>query len=309
MRALVTGGAGFVGSHVVDRLLAAGHAIDVVDNLSTGRRELAHPAARLHAVDIRSPRLRAVFAETRPDAVVHLAAQMDVRRSVADPLFDASVNVLGTLNVLECCRRAAVARLVFASSGGAIYGDCETVPTPESQPTRPASPYGVAKLAAERYIAAWAALTGSTAVALRYANVYGPRQNPLGEAGVVAIFSSRLVAGEPCLINGDGEQTRDYVYVEDVADATLLALGVPQTTDAINIGTGVESSVNDLYRRLAAVAGATAAARHGSGKPGEQRRSALDAGLAKRLLGWAPVTPLDLGLRKTLEFIRGGASR
>ncbi|PYM80823.1 MAG: UDP-glucose 4-epimerase [Candidatus Rokuibacteriota bacterium] len=309
MRALVTGGAGFIGSHVVDRLLAAGHAIDVVDNLSTGRRELAHPAARLHAVDIRSPRLRAVFAETRPDAVVHLAAQMDVRRSVADPLFDASVNVLGTLNVLECCRRAAVARLVFASSGGAIYGDCETVPTPESQPTRPASPYGVAKLAAERYIAAWAALTGSTAVALRYANVYGPRQNPLGEAGVVAIFSSRLVAGEPCLINGDGEQTRDYVYVEDVADATLLALGVPQTTDAINIGTGVESSVNDLYRRLAAVAGATPAARHGPGKPGEQRRSALDAGLAKRLLGWAPATPLDLGLRKTLEFIRGGASR
>ena len=309
MRALVTGGAGFIGSHVVDRLLAAGHAIDVVDNLSTGRRELAHPAARLHAVDIRSTRLRAVFAETRPDAVVHLAAQMDVRRSVADPLFDASVNVLGTLNVLECCRRAAVARLVFASSGGAIYGDCETVPTPESQPARPASPYGVAKLAAERYIAAWAALTGSTAVALRYANVYGPRQNPLGEAGVVAIFSSRLVAGEPCLINGDGEQTRDYVYVEDVADATLLALGVPQTTDAINIGTGVESSVNDLYRRLAAVAGATPAARHGPGKPGEQRRSALDAALAKRLLGWAPVTPLDLGLRKTLEFIRGGASR
>ena len=309
MRALVTGGAGFIGSHVVDRLLAAGHAIDVVDNLSTGRRELAHPAARLHAVDIRSPRLRAVFAETRPDAVVHLAAQMDVRRSVADPLFDASVNVLGTLNVLECCRRAAVARLVFASSGGAIYGDCETVPTPESQPTRPASPYGVAKLAAERYIAAWAALTGSTAVALRYANVYGPRQNPLGEAGVVAIFSSRLVAGGPCLINGDGEQTRDYVYVEDVADATLLALGVPQTTDAINIGTGVESSVNDLYRRLAAVAGATPAARHGPGKPGEQRRSALDAGLAKRLLGWAPATPLDLGLRKTLEFIRGGVSR
>ena len=309
MRALVTGGAGFIGSHVVDRLLAAGHAIDVVDNLSTGRRELAHPAARLHAVDIRSPRLRAVFAETRPDAVVHLAAQMDVRRSVADPLFDASVNVLGTLNVLECCRRAAVARLVFASSGGAIYGDCETVPTPESQPTRPASPYGVAKLAAERYIAAWAALTGSTAVALRYANVYGPRQNPLGEAGVVAIFSSRLVAGEPCLINGDGEQTRDYVYVEDVADATVLALSVPQAIDAINIGTGVESSVNDLYRRLAAVAGATPAARHGPGKPGEQRRSALDAGLAKRLLGWAPATPLDLGLRKTLEFIRGGASR
>ena len=309
MRALVTGGAGFVGSHVVDRLLAGGHAIDLVDNLSTGRPELAHPAARLHAVDIRSPRLRAVFAETRPDVVVHLAAQTDVRRSVADPLFDASVNVLGTLNVLECCRRAAVARLVFASSGGAIYGDCETVPTPESQPARPASPYGVAKLAAERYIAAWAALTGSTAVALRYANVYGPRQNPLGEAGVVAIFSSRLVAGEPCVINGDGEQTRDYVYVEDVADATVLALSAPQTIDAVNIGTGLESSVNDLFRRLTAVAGVTADARHEPGKPGEQRRSALDAALAKRLLGWAPVTPLDLGLRKTLEFIRGGASR
>lgn len=310
MKALVTGGAGFIGSHVVDRLLAAGHAVDIVDDLSTGRRELAHSGARLHVVDIRSPGLGAIFAEARPDVVIHLAAQMDVRRSVADPLFDASVNVLGTLNVLESCRQAEVARLVFASSGGAIYGDCEAIPTPESQPARPASPYGVAKLAGERYIAAWAALTGATAVALRYANVYGPRQNPLGEAGVVAIFSARIVAGDTCMINGDGEQTRDYVYVEDVADATVLALGVAQTVEPVNIGTGVESSVNELFRRLSAAGSVTAAAvRHGPAKPGEQRRSALDPGLAKRLLGWAPATPLDLGLRKTLEFIRKGAAR
>jgi UDP-glucose 4-epimerase len=309
MKALVTGGAGFIGSHVVDRLLAAGHAVDIVDNLSTGRRELAHPAARLHIVDIRSPRLRAVFAESRPDLVVHLAAQMDVRRSVADPLFDASVNVLGTLNVLECSRRAGVTRLVFASSGGAIYGDCETIPTPESQPARPASPYGVAKLAAERYIAAWAVLAGVIGVALRYANVYGPRQNPQGEAGVVAIFADRVAAGVPCVINGDGEQTRDYVYVGDVADATVLALELPQTVEAINIGTGLESSVNGLFRQLSSAAGASALARHAPSQPGEQRRSALDAGLAKRLLGWVPATPLDRGLARTFEFVQRGDSR
>jgi len=309
MKALVTGGAGFIGSHVVDRLLAAGHAVDIVDDLSSGRRQLAHSGARLHVVDIRSPRLGAIVVKARPDVVIHLAAQMDVRRSVADPLFDASVNVLGTLNVLESCRQAGVDRLVFASSGGAIYGDCEAIPTPESQPARPASPYGVAKLAGERYIAAWAALTGATAVALRYANVYGPRQNPLGEAGVVAIFSARIVAGDTCMVNGDGEQTRDYVYVEDVADATVRALGVPQTVEPVNIGTGVESSVNELFRRLSAAGGVTAAVRHGPAKPGEQRRSALDPGLAKRLLGWAPATPLDLGLRKTLDFIRKGAAR
>jgi len=304
---LVTGGAGFIGSHVVDRLLIRGHRVDIVDNLSTGRRALANPSARLHVADIRSSRLLAVLAEARPEVVIHLAAQVDVRRSVVDPVFDASVNVVGTLNLLDCCRRVGVRRFVFASSGGAIYGDCETVPTPETQPARPASPYGAAKLAAEHYIAAWGNLTGATAMALRYANVYGPRQSPLGEAGVVAIFADRLIAGWPCVINGDGEQTRDYVYAEDVAEATVLAATAPQAAGAVNIGTGVEATVNDIYRRLAREAGATVPAHHGPPKAGEQRRSVLDASAAKRILGWTPATALEAGIRRTLEFFRRAA--
>jgi UDP-glucose 4-epimerase len=309
MRTLVTGGAGFIGSHVVDGLIASGHAVDIVDNLSTGRRALAHPSADLHVADLRSARLPAVVAAAAPDVVVHLAAQMDVRRSVADPVFDASVNVLGTLNLLECCRRTGVRRIVFASSGGAIYGDTGRIPTPEDHPERPASPYGVAKLAAERYIAVWEALSGATAVALRYANVYGPRQNPRGEAGVVAIFSDRLLAGASCVINGVGEQTRDYVYVEDVARATVLAVNAAGVGGALNIGTGVETSVNDLYRRLTTAVGITAAPRHGPAKSGEQRRSALDACRARAALGWTPTTSLDEGLARTFEYYRAGVTR
>lgn len=310
MRVLVTGGAGFIGSHVVDRLLAAGHVVHIVDNLSAARRRVANAAARLHILDVRSARLKGVLTEVRPDVVVHLATQVDVRRSVADPLFDADVNVLGTLNVLQCCGRAGVGRLVFASSGGAVYGDGAPLPTPETEPERPSSPYGVAKLAAERYIAAWAALTGATATTLRYANVYGPRQDALGEAGVVAIFALRLVAGEPCVINGDGGQTRDFVYVEDVAEATVQAVSVSAPAGAVNIGTGIEMSVNELYRRLRAAAGGAAVSlRHAPAKPGEQRRSALDATRAKRLLGWSPATPLDVGLAKTIEYFRREVTR
>jgi UDP-glucose 4-epimerase len=245
-----------------------------------------------------------VFNDARPEVVVHLAAQMDVRRSVVDPIFDAGVNVLGTLHLLECARRAGVERVVFASSGGAIYGDGDLIPTPEGQPERPASPYGVSKLAGERYLAAWAGLTGASILALRYANVYGPRQNPHGEAGVVAIFSTRLLAGEPCTIYGDGEQTRDYVYVEDVAEATVQAAITPAATGAANIGTGIETSVNTIYRRLAAAAGSGAQARYGAARAGEQRRSVLDATHAKALLGWVPATSLEDGLRKTIEAFR-----
>ena len=304
MRVLVTGGAGFIGSHVVDRLLAAGHAVDVVDNLSTGRRTQVNPAARLHVCDIRSRALDDAFAAARPEAVVHAAAQTAVGRSVADPLFDASVNVLGTLAILEAARRARVGRAVFTSSGGAGYGDTDVLPTPEEHPARPASPYGVAKIAGELYLDCWAGLTGGRALALRLANVYGPRQDPRGEAGVVAIFAARLVAGQECVVNGDGEQTRDYVYVEDVADAVARGMAYPDVSGVLNIGTGVATSVNELHRRLGRIAGVARAPRHGPARPGEQRRSVLDATRAKAQLGWTGATPLDEGLQRTIAWFR-----
>jgi len=304
MRVLVTGGAGFIGSHVVDRLLADGHAVHVVDNLSTGRRAQVNPAARLHVCDIRSRALDDAFAAARPEAVVHAAAQTAVGRSVADPLFDASVNVLGTLAVLEAARRARVGRAVFTSSGGAGYGDTDVLPTPEEHPARPASPYGVAKVAGELYLDCWAGLTGGRALALRLANVYGPRQDPRGEAGVVAIFAARLVAGQECVVNGDGEQTRDYVYVEDVADAVARGIAYPDVSGVLNIGTGVATSVNELYRRLGRIAGVARAPRHGPARPGEQRRSVLDATRAKAQLGWTAATPLDEGLQRTIAWFR-----
>ena len=304
MRVLVTGGAGFIGSHVVDRLLADGHAVHVVDNLSTGRRAQVNPAARLHVCDIRSRALDDAFAAARPEAVVHAAAQTAVGRSVADPLFDASVNVLGTLAVLEAARRARVGRAVFTSSGGAGYGDTDVLPTPEEHPARPASPYGVAKIAGELYLDCWAGLTGGRALALRLANVYGPRQDPRGEAGVVAIFAARLVAGQECVVNGDGEQTRDYVYVEDVADAVARGMAYPDVSGVLNIGTGVATSVNELHRRLGRIAGVARAPRHGPARPGEQRRSVLDAARAKAQLGWTGATPLDEGLQRTIAWFR-----
>lgn len=309
MRALVTGGAGFIGAHVVDRLLRDGHAVTVVDDLSAGRREHVDPRATLHVCDIRSPALEGIVAAARPEAVVHAAAQATVARSVADPIEDASVNVLGTIAVLEASRRAGVRRVVYISTGGAAYGDTDALPTPEDHPARPASPYGVSKLAAERYVEHWARATGASAIVLRLANVYGPRQDPHGEAGVIAIFAHRLVRGEPCLVNGDGAQTRDYVHVEDVCDAVARALARPEAIGVVNVATGLETSVNELYRRLAGAAGVTREARHGPPKPGEQRRSVLDPTRAKAVLGWVPTTPLDEGLRQTLRSFEGALAR
>ncbi len=308
MKILVTGGAGFVGSHVVDRLLHEGHAVAVVDNLSSGRRELVNPRATFHACDIRSARLDEVFSAERPDAVVHVAAQAAVSRSVLDPVFDASVNVLGTITLLEASRRAEVRRVVYTSTGGAAYGDTDVLPTPEDHPTRASSPYGVSKTSAERYLECWAGLTGASTLTLRLANIYGPRQNPQGEAGVIAIFAHRLLYGEPCIVNGDGEQTRDYLYVEDVADAVARAVGRPHTTGVANLGTGIETTVNELYRRLARAAGVEAPAVHAPPRPGEQRRSVLDATRAKTLLEWAASTPLAEGLNKTLAYFRAQAA-
>jgi UDP-glucose 4-epimerase len=298
---LVTGGAGFIGSHVVDRLVADGHTVVVVDNLSSGRAANLHPQATLQVCDIRSARLAGIVAAQRPEAVVHVAAQAAVARSVIDPAFDASVNLLGTLNLLEACRRVGVGRVVYTSTGGAAYGDTDVLPTPEDHPTRATSPYGVSKVAAERYLEVWADLGGGRGVSLRLANVYGPRQNPHGEAGVVAIFTHRLLSGQSCLINGDGEQTRDYVYVDDVADAVVRTLTRADATGVFNIATGIETTVNELYRRLARLARIDRAPVHGPAKPGEQRRSVLDAGRVKAVLGWTPATALDEGLTRTLE--------
>ena len=300
MRILVTGGAGFIGSHVVDAFLGAGHEVSVVDNLATGNPAwLAGKPVRLHALDLRSARLAEVFERERPEVVAHLAAQAAVSRSVVDPAFDASVNVMGGLHLLECCRRAGVRRVIYSSSGGAGYGETEVVPTPESHGSAPASPYGVAKVAMEHYTDALGAIHGWSAVSLRYANVYGPRQNPEGEAGVVAIFCTRLLRGQICTITGDGKQTRDYTYVGDVAAANLAALQRPDVRGHFNIGTGVETSVVDLYERLVRAAGADAAPVHAPGRPGEQRRSCLDPSRAARELGWRPTVSLDEGLART----------
>jgi UDP-glucose 4-epimerase len=302
MRILVTGGAGFIGSHVVDAFVEAGHDVSVVDNLATGNRAWVHPQARLHVVDLRSPRLASVFERERPEVVTHVAAQPTVSRSVADPEFDASVNVLGGLRLLQCCRRFGVRRVIYSSSGGAGYGDTDVIPTPEEHRTQPASPYGVSKVAFELYLTAWGAIHPVTGISLRYANIYGPRQNPLGEAGVIAIFCHRLLSGQTPVINGDGEQTRDFVYVGDVAEANVRALERPEVTGPINVGTGVETSVNVLYEKLAGAAGVARPAARGPARPGEQRRSCLHPGLAARLLGWRPRISLDEGLARTYDF-------
>jgi UDP-glucose 4-epimerase len=307
MKILVTGGAGFIGSHVVDAYLAAGHEVVVVDDLSTGRRENLDPRARFHHLDIQDLRTAELIRTERPEVLNLHAAQMDVRRSVADPLLDARINVLGMINLLEAARQAGVRRILFASSGGAVYGEQEAFPAPETHPTNPVSPYGVSKRAGELYAFFYQVQYGLPFVALRYANVYGPRQDPHGEAGVVAIFAAKMLRGEPVTVNGDGRQTRDYVYVGDVARANVLALGCP-VSGPLNIGTGVETDVNTLARLLLEATGSRSAVQHGAAKPGEQRRSVIECRRAADQLGWRPEVSLTDGLRRTVEFFRGRAA-
>ena len=298
MRAIVTGGAGFIGSHVADALAARGDEVHVLDDLSHGSRENVPEQARLHEGDIRSD-ADAVFDETRPEACLHLAAQADVRVSVEDPAYDADVNVLGTLRVLEAARRHGT-KIVFASTGGAIYGECEA-PAPEDAERQPLAPYGASKLAGEEYLATYNRLYGSGHVSLRYGNVYGPRQDPHGEAGVVAIFMGLLAGEGTPKIFGDGRQTRDYVFVGDVVDATLAALDHPG--GVLNVGTGVEVSVLELYDAISRVAGIERDPEYAAARLGELQRSVLDPSRAERELGWRPRHSLDDGLRATWEWM------
>ncbi len=303
MRVLVTGGAGFIGSHVVEHLLARGDAVHVVDDLSNGKRENVPAEATLHIHDIREP-LAGIVHEADADAIVHLAAQADVRVSVARPGFDADVNVVGTVNVLEAARQVG-ARVVLASTGGAIYGECER-PAREDDPCLPLSPYGAAKLAGEGYLGAFGRLYDTPHVALRFGNVYGPRQDPHGEAGVVAIFLGRLLEGQPCTIFGDGSQSRDYVYVGDVARATLAALdgGVE---GVLNVGTGVATTVLELYEVCRSVAGSALEPVHEVPRQGELGRSVLDGERAAAVIGFRPEVSLDDGVAATWASLQSTA--
>ncbi|MGI8512982.1 MAG: GDP-mannose 4,6-dehydratase [Solirubrobacteraceae bacterium] len=308
MRSLVTGGAGFIGSHVVDGLLSRGDEVAVVDDLSTGRRENLEPAesagAVLHVADITErPALDVVFSSFRPQRVFHLAAQVDVRRSVADPVFDAMTNVAGTINVLECARIAQAERVVFSSTGGALYGEAETIPSPEDTPIRPMSAYGQSKHAAETYCGLYRRLHGLSTVGVRYANVYGPRQDPLGEGGVVAIYCGQVRSGERPVVFGDGRQTRDFVHVSDIVAANLAAAG-GDAEGAYNIGCGQETSVLDLVAAFRELAGDDFEPIFEPPRAGEVSRSCLDPSRARRELGWEPTIGLHDGLSQTLESLQ-----
>lgn len=303
MRILVTGGAGFLGSHVVDALRRAGHSVACVDALTTGRAEYLAPGVPLYRVDVASEALWEVFEQEKPDAVFHLAAQASVAASVRDPVEDARVNVVGTLRVLQGCVRYGVGKVVFASTGGAIYGEPEVLPASEEAPTRPLSPYGVHKLCAEHHLKSYERLYGIRWVALRYANVYGPRQDPYGEAGVVAIFCAAMLQGRRPVIFGDGLHTRDYVYVEDAARANLLALE-GEHSGAFNIGTGRETSTRQIFDLLREATGYRGEPEYGPPRPGDVRRISLDPSRAEQVLGWRPAVGLEEGIARTVAWFR-----
>ena len=313
MRILVTGGAGFIGSHLVDGLIREGHKVSVVDDLSTGRRENLNPKAKFYRIDIGDPKLGEVFQKERPDVVNHHAAQASVKVSIDKPLKDAQVNILGSLNLMQTCLQYGVKKLIFASTGGAIYGEGDLHPHREEEPPSPLSPYAVSKASFEYYLSAFGKLTGLRYTILRYANVYGPRQDPFGEAGVVAIFSYRLLAGLHPQIHareevGDPGCIRDYVFVGDVVEANLLSLNRGDGL-AINIGTGIGTTTKGLCETLIRITGYRGEVDHLPPRPGDLKASVLSNQRAKDLLGWEPHTELDNGLKVTVDSFRGGRGR
>jgi UDP-glucose 4-epimerase len=303
MKIAVTGGAGFIASHIADAYLSLGHEVVIIDNLSTGKRENIPANARFIEMDVNDPGIPALFMEEKFDFVNHHAAQMDVRVSVQDPTYDARINILGGINIYESALRSGVKKIIFASSGGTVYGEQEYFPADERHPTKPISPYGIAKLSNEQYLYYYAHVHGLPSVAFRYANIYGPRQNPHGEAGVIAIFAQKLLKGEQPVINGDGLQTRDYVFVGDVVAANILALQ-PQMIGAYNIGTGIETDVNTLFGHLRDLTQSTCEEQHAPAKQGEQMRSVLSHERIFASFGWTPKMDIVEGLSKTVDSFR-----
>lgn len=301
---LVTGGAGFIGSHLVDALIAKGHGVVVVDDLSSGNKKNINPRAKFYKYDIRDERLARIFQKYIITHVFHTAAQINLRESIKDPLFDARINILGALNLLENCGRYGIKKFIFSSTGGAIYGDAKTVPTPETYCAQPISPYGVAKQTVENYLHYYHTVWGLDYIALRYANVYGPRQNSQSEAGVIAIFCDQLLQGKQSQINGDGKQTRDFVYVSDVVAANLLALK-SKISGVYNVGTGVETNVNELYKMIAEnIVAKPGKANHAEAIKGEQRRSCLNNKKIRKDLGWQPKMSVAKGIKLTVNWFK-----
>lgn len=303
MKILVTGGAGFIASQIADAYLREGHEVYILDNLSTGFLKNVNPSAHFVKSDISSSSLLVLFEKVKFDVVNHHAAQIDVRKSVNDPVFDANTNILGTINLLQCCIKSGVKKFTFASTGGAIYGEQEYFPADEKHPTNPVSPYGITKLSIEKYLYFYKNEYGLKYTILRYANVYGPRQNPFGEAGVVAIFANKLIKNENPIINGVGKQTRDYVFVEDVVKANVTTL-TDDSSEIYNVGTGTETSVNDLFTKLNHIAGNKAEEKHGPAPKGEQARSVISSEKLYKTFNWKPSVIIDEGLRKTFEFFK-----
>ena len=303
MKIIITGGAGFIGSHIVDKLIKQKNKIIIIDDLSTGKKENINKAAKFYKINLQNfKELEKIFKKEKPNFVCHQGAHASVRESVEDPIFDAKTNILGTINIASCCIKYKVKKLVFASTGGALYGDAKILPTPETYPAKPVSPYGVSKLSGEQYLYCFNFLNKLNYIILRYANVYGPRQDPFGEAGVVAIFSQKIVNNEQPTINGSGQQTRDFVYIDDIVGANLKALKSASSKNIFNVGTGIQININKIFQTLVKVSGKKVKEVHTSAKPGEQKTSALDYSKIKKKLNWEPEVKLEDGLKETYDW-------